>query len=187
MKILFSLILLLSINIMQAQELPYYEIEESPKNYTAGSVASRMVDGLGFRYYWSTEGLTEKDLVFQPTKKARTTQETIEHIYDLSKTLLKYIKTKLEQSKKEETMSVIEMRAQTLYNLKAISNRLKASKDISEFDRKKEGKVTVPFYYLINGPIADAIWHTGQLASFRRSSGNPINSKINHFSGTVRK
>jgi hypothetical protein len=40
-------------------------------------------------------------------------------------------------------------------------------------------------YNLINGPIADATWHTGQVASFRRSSGNPIHSKINQFSGTV--
>ncbi|APG66368.1 hypothetical protein LPB136_01495 [Tenacibaculum todarodis] len=187
MKILFSVILLLSISHMQAQELPYYEIPESAENYTAGSVAGRMVDGLGFRYYWSTENLTEKDLAFQSAAEARTTQETIAHIYSLSNTLLKYTNTKFEQSKPREEMSFAEMRAQTLYNLEAVSNRVKVSEDVSEFDTKKDGKTTVPFYYLINGPIADAIWHTGQLASYRRSSGNPINSKINHFSGTVRK
>ncbi|MCH3882537.1 MULTISPECIES: hypothetical protein [Tenacibaculum] len=187
MKIIFSVILLLTISLMQAQELPYYEISESTENYTAGSVAGRMIDGLGFRYYWSTEGLTAKDLAFQSAEEARTTQETIEHVYSLSNTLLKYTKTKFEQSKSREEMSFTEMRAQTLYNLEAVSNRVKASKDISEFDTEKDGEITVPFYYLINGPIADAIWHTGQLASYRRSSGNPINSKINHFSGTVRK
>ena len=41
---------------MNAQELPYYEIPKETNKYTAGSVASRMVDGLGFRYYWATEG-----------------------------------------------------------------------------------------------------------------------------------
>ncbi|MBL4904447.1 MAG: hypothetical protein JKZ00_00090, partial [Flavobacteriaceae bacterium] len=55
----------------------YYEIPPAPKEYTAGTVASRMVDGLGFRYYWATEGLTEKDLAFRPNSEARTTLETI--------------------------------------------------------------------------------------------------------------
>ena len=26
----------------------------------------RMIDGLGFRYYWSTDGLRAKDLAYQP-------------------------------------------------------------------------------------------------------------------------
>jgi len=51
----------------------------------------------------------------------------------------------------------------------------------------KEERVSIPFFNIINGPIADAIWHTGQVASFRRSSGNPISSKLNHFKGTVKE
>ena len=43
-------------------KLPYYEIPDYPETYTAGSVAARMLDGLGFRYYWATEGLNEDDL-----------------------------------------------------------------------------------------------------------------------------
>lgn len=73
-----------------------------------------------------------------------------------------------------------------MFNFQAVSKRLEISKDLSEFNTEKDGKVIVPFYNLINGPIADAIWHTGQLASFRRSSGNPINSKVNHFTGKVK-
>ena len=83
------------------------------------------------------------------------------------------------------TYAYIIWKAQTLLNLQAVSNRMKASENVSEFDTKKDGKITIPLYNLINGPIADAIWHSGQVASFRRSSGNPINSKINQFSGTV--
>lgn len=105
MKTLFSTILVLSIITVQAQELPYYEIPESPKEYTAGSVVSRMVDGLGFRYYWATEGLTEKDLTFKPNSVGRNAQETISHIYDLSTMLLKYTKTELAQSKSKTEMT----------------------------------------------------------------------------------
>ena len=42
-----------------------------------------MVDGLGFRYFWATEGLTEKDLAYRPSEGARTTMETLEHISGL--------------------------------------------------------------------------------------------------------
>ncbi|MFT7499284.1 MAG: hypothetical protein ACI8QP_001887, partial [Porticoccaceae bacterium] len=43
-----------------------------------------------------------------------------------------------------------------------------------------------PFWDLINGPIEDAVWHSGQLVSFRRSSGNPMNPKVNFLTGKVR-
>ena len=37
------------------------------------------------------------------------------------------------------------------------------------------------------GPIADALWHVGQVVTFRRSSGNPFNSKASVFTGKVRQ
>ena len=44
---------------MNSQEkLPYYQIPEPSTEYTAGTSASRMVDGLGFRFFWATEGLS---------------------------------------------------------------------------------------------------------------------------------
>jgi hypothetical protein len=30
-----------------------------------------------------------------------------------------------------------------------------------------------PFWYIINGPLADALTHIGQINSFRRIAGNP--------------
>ncbi len=83
----------LSLNMINAQgkmeeKLPYYEIPEYPETYTAGTVAARMVDGLGFRYYWATEGLRDEDLAYKPSEEARTTAETIDHIYGLSKVIV---------------------------------------------------------------------------------------------------
>ena len=167
--------------------LPYYEIPTSEENYTANAVVGRMIDGLGFRYYWSTDGLTIKDLEYKPNGEGRNTQETIIHLYDLSNMMLRLTKTIIKQSKDKTEMNFAEMRTQTLFNFKALSKKIKATKDLSELSTSSKGKVTIPFFNVINGPIADAIWHTGQIATFRRSSGNPINSKINHFSGTVNK
>ena len=167
--------------------LPYYEIPTSEENYTANAVVGRMIDGLGFRYYWSTGGLTKKDLEYKPNGQGRNTQETITHLYDLSNMMLRLTKTISKQSKDKTEMNFAEMRMQTLFNFEALSKKIKATKDLSELSTSSNGKVTIPFFNVINGPIADAIWHTGQIATFRRSSGNPINSKINHFSGTVNK
>jgi len=46
---------------LQAQdmELPYHQIPDHAETYSAGNIVSRMIDGLGYRYYWATEGLTE--------------------------------------------------------------------------------------------------------------------------------
>jgi len=46
-------VLLVTLSVMnlspaQDKELPYYELPEYSKTYTAGTVAARMVDGLGF-------------------------------------------------------------------------------------------------------------------------------------------
>jgi hypothetical protein len=39
---------------------------------------------------------------------------------------------------------------------------------------------------MINGPIADALWHAGQVVTLRRVSGNPINPKVSVFNGRLR-
>mgnify|MGYP001157097463 CR=1 FL=1 len=44
-------------------------------------------------------------------------------------------------------------------------------------------KYNFPLWNLINGPIADALYHTGQIVSFRRTSGNPIPKGVNVFLG----
>src|SRR5689334_3471929 len=75
-------------------DLPYYEIPDYPTTYTPGTIAARVVDGLGFRYYWATEGLRAEDLKYQPVgadganSEARTTEETLQHIYGLTNTIL---------------------------------------------------------------------------------------------------
>lgn len=171
---------------MNAQDtLPYSEIPEAPKEFTAGTTAGRMIDGLGFRYYWATEGLTEKDLTFKPNKEARTTLETIDHILGLSQVILNAT-LKKENGAKQPQMTFKEKRRKTLENLEQASNIVKKSKDISEF-KMKFGKTELPFWNVINGPIADAIWHVGQVVSFRRSSGNPFPKGVSVLRGTKRE
>ncbi|REH50569.1 hypothetical protein C7448_104181 [Tenacibaculum gallaicum] len=184
--VLTPLLLLFAAITTNAQsKLPYYEIPKETKEFTSGSVISRMIDGLGFRYYWATEGLTEKDLEYKPSVEAKTTGETIDHVLSLSE-VIKNAALKVPHKKLKSEMTFTEKRKTTLENLKQASDILRESDDVSQF-KIIFGEKEFPLWNAINGPIADAIWHAGQLASFRRASGNPINSKINHFTGTVRK
>jgi len=186
-KLIIMIILFAVTSISSQEKLPYREIPVMAESYTAQNTVARMIDGLGFRYYWATEGLRAKDLAYQPKGEGRDCQQTVNHLYDLSNMTLRLTKTDFKQEMEKEKMTFAEMRRQTLLNFQAFSDRIQSSKELSEFTVINEEGIRIPFFNIINGPIADAIWHTGQVASFRRSSGNPINSKANHFSGTFRE
>ena len=179
--------------LFAADTLPYYEIPNSPEKYTPETVVIRMIDGLGFRFYWATEGLRPQDLSFKPNSEARTTEETIDHILGLSYVILNAIQKKVNTKSGEETSPLtFEMKRRlTLENLKTASDLLKNSKGNLEDYKiifKNGDKITeYPFWNLINGPIEDAVWHVGQVVSFRRSSGNPFNSKASVLTGKLRQ
>lgn len=166
--------------MMAQDKLPYHEIPEQPENYTAGTVASRMIDGLGFRYYWATEGLSDIDLAHKASESGRTSLETVDHLLGLSNFILNSISEKPKKTD-ESQLSFEEKREQTLFNFKRASEILKNSTDVSQYDNTR-----FPFWNIINGPIADALWHCGQVVMLRRASGNPFNSKVSVFTGKLR-
>lgn len=173
--------------------LPYYQIPEYPEEYSATSVGARMIDGLGFRYYWGTEGLRQEDLDFKPNEEARTTLETMDHILGLSNVILNGAKNQPNiRGGERESLGYEQLREKTLNNLKEASDLLR-NMDESQMDslkvifNRQDSSSEFPFWNLINGPIADAIWHVGQVVSFRRSSGNPLNSRASMFTGKLRE
>ena len=173
------------------KELPYREIPVYEKEYSSGNIIARIIDGLGFRFYWATESLTEKDLEYRPTAEARSSSETLEHIYELSLMVLNAAKNIPNIRPLElPEFSYEELRSQTLNNLQQASNLLK-NKNAEEIEKLKvvfqsdKSRKELPLWNLINGPVSDAIYHTGQLVSFRRTSGNPMNPKVNLLQGTL--
>ncbi len=177
--LMFLLVISLNAQNTMDEKLPYYEIPNYPESYTANTVAARMIDGLGFRYYWVTEGLLEKDLEYKPSETGRSSSETIEHIYGLSK----FIRNSILDDNKDTNTSELnfnEKRKQTLLNFKVVSDVLRNTKVSFKLDETK-----VPFWNIINGPISDALWHCGQVVMLRRASGNPFNSKVNVFQGKL--
>lgn len=173
-----------------ATTLPYDEIPDYPTEYTAETVAARMIDGLGFRYYWATEGLREEDLAFKPGEEARTCGETIDHILGLTNMIINAVR-QVSNSGGASPETFVEKRRKTLMNLQEASDILKSGQGkLAEFpivSQRGDQRMELPFWNLINGPIADALWHVGQVVTFRRSSGNPFNSKANVMLGKVRQ
>lgn len=171
--------------------LPYRTIPDYPESYTPENVAARMIDGLGFRYYWATDSLRQVDLNFKPNAEARSSFETLIHIYGLSRSIRNAVEQKPNEPGNDDTPEDYEgLRRATLENLWTASEILKSGKvkleDCKLIFVRGDSTSELPFWNNINGPIADAIWHCGQVVSFRRSSGNPFNSKVSVLAGTVR-
>jgi len=178
---------------VKTDDLPYYQIPDYPERITAGTVAARVIDGLGFRYYWATEGLRDVDLLYKPNDSARTTFETIDHIYGLSKVILNAAQKKANDfTIKPREQTYLEKRKITLENIKNASEIFKvaSANEIESFKiifKSKKGMTEYPFWNNLNGPLADAIWHTGQVVLLRRASGNPFNSKVSVLQGKLRE
>ncbi|UZR97568.1 DinB family protein [Chondrinema litorale] len=190
MKITFLLLGLMFTTMLYAQkneQLPYKQIPEYAKDFAAGNVVARFIDGLGYRFYWATEGLRAEDLEFKPAEDIRSTFESLKHIYDLTEVILNAVEKKPNiRPREEKKMTAEELRAGSLLNIQKASELFKDKEEISEFIILFDlngNKSELPVWNLMNGSIADAIYHTGQIVSYRRMSGNPINPKVNVMMG----
>ena len=171
----------------------YYEIPDYPAQYTDHTVAARMVDALGFRFYWASKGLREEDLTYKPSEDGRSSGETIDHIYGLVKVLLNAIEQKTNSGAGDlSQIPFEEKRVKILANIRKISELLKggSSDELDEYPavfKNGERTIELPFWNLLNGPLADALYHVGQIVVLRRNSGNPVNPNLNQFTGKVKE
>ena len=114
---------------MHMDTLPYYEIPDAPEMYNAATVAARMVDGLGFRYYWATEGLRAEDLAHEPGNDGQSCSSVIEHVLGLSRFVLRTVKGEVHDNTREYPELNFEgQRTETLKNLKD-PRKIKAVQD----------------------------------------------------------
>ena len=177
-----------------SDKAPFHIIPDSPDTISCVNIITRMLQGLGFRYYWATKGLRNKDLDYRPTDSAKNCLETLKHIYMLVEIINAATQNKISvrpapienipnefEILREITLNRIKescvlFESMTLDELGLLKIKFNRGGAFSEF----------PVWNLINGPISDAIYHVGQIVSFRRTSGNPIEKGVNVFLGEKR-
>lgn len=157
----------------------FSDISNTELDFSTGNVSARMIEGLGFRYYWATYELNETDLEYRASESGRSSLETIEHIYGLTSFMISSLK--LTPAGTEGEVGFEDLRKNTLINLEILERKFK-SMNADQFKEFKSGDIT--FWHIINGPIADALWHTGQIVMLRRASGNPLPKGVNVLMGT---
>ena len=175
---------------LKAQGHLFSDISDTPETISASHILAHNIRAIGFRYFWATQDLTAQDLEFRPSEGARSTQETLEHLYGLATMIASAVEDEIFQRPTEQQLwPFSKLREQTITLLEAAYHRaLKLSdEDLQRVQirfQSASGERSFPIWNLIHGPLADAQYHIGQLVSFRRSSGNPIDPKLNVFLGT---
>jgi len=162
-------------------DLPYHTIPAVPPESNAQNTIARMVDGLAFRYRWATEGLAQENLNFRPSPNSMDLNELMHHVYDLA-----FRSDKRFGGIKSHDISLKSLdnlRTLTLTHFNNLSIRLKAMDDKAFNDFVQEDVSKYSFWYCLNGPIADALTHVGQIISWRRILGNPQPEGVNVFLG----
>ena len=62
---------------------PFYKIPEYPEHVSSTSVLTRLLDGLGFRFHWATEGLRPEDYSYRPSPDTMSVSELVGHVWGL--------------------------------------------------------------------------------------------------------
>ena len=174
-------------------EVPYHELPPPPPNLDGVSALMRLVDGIGFRYRWATEGLRAEDLDFRPCEGSMTIGEVMSHL----SLLLRWVHGSITQDLEHEPEGLMpaitpdgdrlaELRRTTLDTVIALRSTLAEIGDegLAQVTiTGSPGHGSLPFWHMINGPLADSLTHVGQISSWRRMAGNPAPGG-NPFRGT---
>lgn len=162
--------------------LPYQSLPAPPNTISEAKILARLVDGIGFRYQLATAGFTQKEIDFCPIEGSMNMMELLTHIYGLitwtgNAFNLPYKRKRLTnfEELRTETLEVCQLFSQFLQKL-STEEVQQASVYLKRMDKH------FSFWYLINGPLADALTHIGQINTWRRISGNPV-ARISPFSG----
>ena len=194
MRHLFIFLLTFQFSFLMAQQtpLPFSSIPPAPTTVNAASALVRMVQGLGYRYHWASKDLRPEDVAYRPSAKAASCLETLQHIYGLADAIANATQAlPSPRPLKDVPKDMAELRQLTLERLKAAETTLLAADDadveqMKVIFQRGEKVYTFPIWNLINGPISDAIYHTGQIVSFRRTTGNPIHPGVNVLVGKTK-
>ena len=160
-------------------ELSYMDlfnrIPPYPDSISGTTVLVRLLDVLGFRFRWSTEGLSDDDYGFRPAPECMSIEELVRHVWGL----VNWVGLSMGLDDFELGDDVARTRESVLEMIHVLRGGLNFMSD------EELEEITIRemlFWHIINGPLSDALTHVGQINSFRRLAGNPT-PKANVFTG----
>jgi hypothetical protein len=143
-------------------------IESYPERQDAVGIVLRLIDGLGYRFYWATEGLSAGDYAYSPGAGCQTIGGLVGHVWGLVNWVHA---TVVGEGAPQRPADLDEQRLHVLAVLAAMRAHLAVLDEAALFALQIDGH---PFWHVLNGPLSDALTHVGQIASFRRLHGNPV-------------
>ncbi|MFT6322196.1 MAG: hypothetical protein ACJAT4_003131 [Granulosicoccus sp.] len=161
----------------------FQSLPPTPTNSNSGAILSRFIVAIGFRYQIATKGLTQNEIEFRPVEGSMNMLELLDHIYKV----LTWAYKAFDKNAKLEIPSNTfdDYQERTLQVCESFRKRLEEMSD-EEIEQTevylKRIDTTFSFWYLINGPISDVLTHIGQINSWRRIAGNPVD-RISPFTG----
>ena len=157
---------------------PYQTLPAYPESCGSGAVLSRLVAGLGFRLHWATDGLLDEDASFRAHPEASSIGEVLEHIGQMVVWIHGEFTRGLSNGSVlpdlPQEHSFTQRRAHCLESLALLES------DLVRMDAEQLSAVRIesqrgdrPFWVALNGPLADALTHVGQISVWRRQLGKP--------------
>ena len=154
----------------------YHTLPPAPDDITAANIIARIVTGIGFRFYWATDGLTEQIYRFEPGQGARSIEETLDHIWELLNWIYRTINPQ-GKPKLEEAVLLREAILELIATLEDAFSKMERD-ELVRLKLLKE-----PFWPVLNGPLSDVLTHIGQITMLRRLAGSPV-AASDPFAGT---
>ncbi len=153
----------------------FHNIPDPPSSPSAGAILGRLMDGIGFRFRWATEGIRVGDLSFRPAADCISLGELLSHVVEL----LSWVAESVGMAPTYELMKSEDpeiLRGRTLELAAALAARFKGMSEAAlgalTIHSSFRGD-TLPVWNIVNGPLSDSLTHVGQILSWRRIAGVP--------------
>ena len=159
-------------------------VPSAPTKFNGSGVMQRMVDGILVRYTIVTEDISEVAINYQATPESMSMMDLQKHILMLLNWVSKVMD--MEKDPNQKRAETFEEYQDQIKNTCQVLSAHVASLTDEEISTKtvylKRSDTHYSIWYIINGPLSDAISHIGQIATWRRIAGNPI-PRISPFTG----
>ena len=149
-------------------DLPDYfaDYPDAPEELEVSNAIARLIDGLGYRLYWTLKGLREEDCAYRPSESANSIHDILWHILGL----VNWVYMHVYGHQMTRPQNIIEQGHETLRALEKLRHHFI---EISDEQLGKYRLEDRSFWSFINMPLSDALHHEGEVRILRHAAGNP--------------